>query len=68
MLVFYPSVIAVNYLIMDIGSRLFLASFVAIFTIIYFMPEEPIIVYPICGASILSSFGCIYLERKFRQR
>lgn len=40
---------------------LMLASFVAVFTIIYFMPENPLIVYPICGASIFSSFGCIYL-------
>ena len=127
-LVFYPALIAVNYLMQDIGSSLFfwvtnapsdpylgwtkeqqlistafytgslllrllfwfgawrflrkylkqitsnlntqmwlivdtlmLASFVAIFTIIYFMPENPVIVYPICGASIFSSFGCIYL-------
>lgn len=40
---------------------LILASFVAIFTIIYFMPEDNAIVYPICGASIFSSFGCMYL-------
>ena len=127
-LVFYPALIAVNYLMMDMGSRLFfgvtdasgkeialwtkeeqlastaihvatmllrllfwlgawhflrkylrriasgltakmwmvvdilmLSPFVAIFTIIYFMPEDPVIVYPICGASIFSSFGCIYL-------
>ena len=31
------------------------------FTIIYFMPTDPLIVYPICGTSIFSSFGCIYL-------
>lgn len=127
LLVFYPSLIAVNYLMLDIGGRLFfattqanyeemagseelmlisttihtvsllfrllfwigawlilrkflskitshlnarmwlivdmlmLASFVAIFTIIYFMPEDTAIVYPICGASIFSSFGCMYL-------
>lgn len=127
-LVFYPAVIAVNYLMQDIGSHLFfsltgapgdkdfgwseqqyfmetlvytvflllrllfwigawsvlrsylakitshlttkmwvlidvlmLAPFVAIFTIIYFLPERPLIVYPICGASIFSAFGCIYL-------
>lgn len=126
-LVFYPALIAVNYLMQDIGSRCFfsttgapnpsagwtkelylistaihtlslllrllfwilslrilqkylrhitsnltvkmwlmmdalmLAPFIAIFTIIYFMPENPLIVYPICGASIFSSFGCIYL-------
>lgn len=127
-LVFYPAVIAVNYLMQDIGSRLFfactgappdsdlgwtqefyfistsfytmslflrllfwifalfflrkylhqitsnlttqmwlivntlmLASFVAIFTILYFLPEEMVVVYPICVASIFSSFGCIYL-------
>lgn len=127
LLVFYPALIAINYLMLDIGGRLFyattqttfeemvqspklmlistsihtvslflrllfwigawmilrkflskitsrlnmrmwlivdmlmLASFVAIFTIIYFMPEEAAIVYPICGASIFSSFGCMYL-------
>lgn len=127
-LVFYPAVIAVNYLVQDMGSRLFfaytgappdqdlgwtqeiylistaihtvsmlvrllfwifawlflkkylhqitsnlttrmwmivntlmLASFVAIFTIIYFLPEQMVVVYPICVASIFSSFGCIYL-------
>lgn len=126
-LVFYPALIAINYLMMDIGSRIFfslthadyaetmrspellllstaihtvslllrllfwsgawlvlrkflsklpsrlntrmwlivdmlmLASFVAIMTIIYFMPEDTAIVYPICGASIFSSFGCMYL-------
>ena len=46
------------WLIIDM---LMLASFVAIFTIIYFMPEDTAIVYPICGASIFSSFGCMYL-------
>ena len=127
LLVFYPALIAVNYLMLDAGGRLFrifsqasydealkspglilistvfhtlslllrllfwigawlillkflskitshlntrtwliidmviLASFVAIFTIIYFMPEDTAIVYPICGASIFSSFGCMYL-------
>ena len=127
LLVFYPALIAVNYLMLDIGGRMFLdithaafeevaysqelemistaihtlslmfrllfwigawwilrkylskitshlntkmwliidmlmlASFVAIFTIIYFMPENTAIVYPICGASIFSSFGCMYL-------
>jgi len=127
LLVFYPALIAINYLMLDIGGRIFfavsqttydeavqspeltlistiihtvsllfrllfwigawlilrkflskivsrlsirmwlivdmlmLASFVAIFTIIYFMPEETAIVYPICGASIFSSFGCMYL-------
>lgn len=127
LLVFYPALIAVNYLMLDIGGRLFLlltdatfeeallsprlslistaihtaslflrllfwigawlilrkflskisshlntrmwlivdmlmlASFVAIFTIIYFMPEDTAIVYPICGASVFSSFGCMYL-------
>ena len=127
MLVFYPALIAINYLMLDSGGRLFklitqasyeeallsptlmltstaihtlslflrlvfwigawlilrrflskipshlntrtwliidmliLASFVAIFTIIYFMPEDTTIVYPICGASIFSSFGCMYL-------
>lgn len=127
LLVFYPALIAINYLMLDTGGRLFrlvtqssfeetlhdpelmqistgfhtlsllfrlifwiaawlilrkflsrlpshlnvrtwlivdmlmLASFVAIFTIIYFMPEDTAIVYPICGASIFSSFGCMYL-------
>lgn len=127
LLVFYPALIAVNYLMLDVGGRLFMtfthatfeetmkdsklmlistmfhtvsllfrmlfwiaawlilrkflsklpshlnvrtwliidmlmsASFVAIFTIIYFMPENTAIVYPICGASIFSSFGCMYL-------
>lgn len=126
-LVFYPALIAINYLMLDTGGRLFkivtqasyeealqsstlmltstaihtvslllrllfwigawlvlrrflekipshlniktwliidmliLASFVAIFTIIYFMPENTVIVYPICGASIFSSFSCMYL-------
>lgn len=46
------------WLIVDVLS---LASIVAIFTIIYFMPREIAIVYPICGASIVSSFGCVYL-------
>ena len=46
------------WLIVDI---LMLASVVSIFTIIYFMPDRIIIVYPICAASIFSSFGCIYL-------
>lgn len=127
LLVFYPALIAINYLMLDTGGRLFklvtgasyedtlqspkltlintaihtaslllrllfwigawlvlrrflekipshlnmktwliidmliLSSFVAIFTIIYFMPEQTAIVYPICGASIFSSFGCTYL-------
>ena len=127
LLVFYPALIAINYLMLDTGGRLFklvtgasyedtlqspklalistaihtaslllrllfwigawlvlrrflekipshlntktwliidmliLSSFVAIFTIIYFMPEQTAIVYPICGASIFSSFGCMYL-------
>lgn len=47
-----------EWLIIDM---LILASFVAIFTIIYFMPENTAIVYPICLASIFSSFGCMYL-------
>lgn len=38
-----------------------LAPFVCIFIIIYFMPEEMAIVYPVCFASIFSSFGCIYV-------
>lgn len=46
------------WLIIDI---LMLSPFIAIFTILYFMPDNPIITYPICAASIFSSFGCIYL-------
>lgn len=49
---------AKTWLITDL---LMLSSFVAIFTIIYFMPEDTKIVYPICGASIFSGFGCMYL-------
>ncbi len=40
---------------------LMLAPLTAIFTIIYFMPQDPVVVYPICASSIFSSFGCIYL-------
>ncbi|MDE5825499.1 MAG: ATP-binding protein [Lachnospiraceae bacterium] len=47
------------WMIVDV---LMLAPFVAIFTIIYFMPESLMVVYPICAASIVSSFGCIYLS------
>lgn len=50
-----------TYKMWFIVDTLMLASFVAIFTIIYFMPENPLITYPICGAAIFSSFGCIYL-------
>lgn len=42
-------------------DALMLAPFVAIFTIVYFMPEQMLIVYPICITSIFSSFGCVYL-------
>lgn len=125
-LIFYPAVIAVNYLTLDMSSRLFfawtsapnpsegwtyeisvissavhlanlavrlffwlcawaflrkylaqitsslttrmwlildmlaLSAFVAIFTIIYFLPRGIAVVYPVCFASIFSSFGCIY--------
>ena len=44
-----------------IVDTLMLAPFVAIFTILCFLPENIAIVYPICFASIFSSFGCIYL-------
>lgn len=50
-----------TYKMWFIVDTLMLASFVSIFTIIYFMPENPLITYPICGVSIFSSFGCIYL-------
>lgn len=46
------------WMIVDV---LMLAPFVAIATILLFMPETIWIVYPICAASILSSFGCVYL-------
>lgn len=52
------SLTAKMWMVMD---ALMLSPLVAIFTIIYFMPENPLIVYPICGASIFSAFGCIYL-------
>ena len=38
-----------------------LAPFVCIVIIIYFMPENMAIVYPVCLASIFSSFGCVYV-------
>lgn len=124
-LVFYPAMIAVNYLMTDIGSRLYfwitdapdegrtremylteallimismlvrlifwlaawallqkylkriaqnltfrmwlivdvlmLAPITAIFTIIYFLPDEIMVVYPICIVSIISSFGGVGL-------
>lgn len=50
-----------NFRMWLIVDMLMLASFVAVLTIIYFMPEDTAIVYPICGASIFSSFGCMYL-------
>lgn len=40
---------------------LMLAPTVAIFIIIYYMPQNLMIAYPICATSILSSFGAIYL-------
>ncbi len=42
-------------------DALMLSPFVAIFTIIFFLPENPVIVYPICVSSVFSGFGCIYL-------
>lgn len=124
-LIFYPAMIAVNYLMTDIGSRLYfwitdapdegrtremylteallimismlvrlifwlaawallqkylkriaqnltfrmwlivdvlmLAPITAIFTIIYFLPDEIMVVYPICIVSIISSFGGVGL-------
>ena len=42
-------------------DALMTAPFVAIFTIIYYVPENTIIAYPICFASVFSSFGCVYL-------
>ena len=52
------SLTAKMWMIVDV---LMLAPFVAIATILLFMPENIVIVYPICAASIVSSFGCIYL-------
>ncbi len=52
------SLTAKMWMIVDV---LMFAPFVAIATILLFMPENIVIVYPICAASILSSFGCIYL-------
>lgn len=37
------------------------SSFLAVFTIIYLMPEQNFVAYPICGTAIFASFGCIYL-------
>lgn len=41
---------------------LMLPPLVGVFTILYFMPENPLITYPICIVSILSSFGFICLS------
>ncbi len=126
-LIFYPAVVAVNYLMQDLGGRLFfqligvsveepdftqeqlfistifyllsniirltfwilvywllknclkkvqenvtdrmwlvidlvmLAPFVAVLSILYFMPNHPISVYPPCIAAIFTSFSSIYL-------
>lgn len=38
-----------------------LVFYPALIAINYFMPENTVIVYPICGASIFSSFSCMYL-------
>lgn len=40
---------------------LMLSAFVAIVSIILAFPKIPIVAYPICLATIISSFGCIYL-------
>ncbi len=53
-----PSLTAKMWIIVNV---LLLAPFVAIATILLFMPENIVIVYPICVASIVSSFGCVYL-------
>lgn len=42
------------------ADALMLAPLVAIFTIIWFMPENTGIAYPICGACMCSGFGCVY--------
>lgn len=39
---------------------LLLAPNIAVYTMIYFMPEHVMLVYPICVTSILSGFGFIY--------
>lgn len=41
-------------------DALMLAPVVAIFTVLYFLPERAAIAYPICGAAVFSSFGGIY--------
>lgn len=46
------------WLIVDV---LMLAPITAIFTIIYFLPDEIMVVYPICIVSIISSFGGVGL-------
>lgn len=46
------------WLLVDV---LLFALFVAIVTVIYLMPEDTFIAYPVCGAAIFSSFGCMYL-------
>lgn len=41
-------------------DALMLAPVVAIFTVLYFLPEEAVIAYPICGAAVFSTFGGIF--------
>ena len=53
-----PGLTAKMWLVIDV---LMAAPFIAIFTIICFLPKDPVLVYPICGASVFSGFGCIYL-------
>lgn len=47
------------WLLVDV---LIITPFIAVFTIIYYVPQaNTVIAYPICGAAIFSSFGCLYL-------
>lgn len=41
-------------------SLLLLAPNIAVFTMIYFMPNNPLLLYPICIAAVFSGFGVIY--------
>lgn len=44
-----------------IVDSMIMISSIAVFTTIYFITGEPMLVYPLCIASIFSSLGCIYL-------
>lgn len=44
-----------------IVDTLMLAAFVAILVIVCSVPKTPLLAYPVCIASVFTSFGCIYL-------